>query len=582
MAFVLVCNAALFAPVEIFRGNAVEFSVPLAPILLVYLLPALVVVLLAASIGALISPGPFRRYLVLLAALAVLTWAQGTFLVWDYGVLDGSPIHWLEGWWRGAIDTSLWLLVLLGTYLGYRRFERPVILAAAASFLIQLVALLPALFSSEAVAANGEARVLDRGAYAAMSQFSSNGNVLHIVMDGFQSDIFSEIVADPEYDWIADTLTGFTFFDQHTGTFPYTQMTIPLIVSGKTYRNEVPIDDFTAAAMRGDTILNAAAAAGYEIDIASQAALVSVYSMGEFTNRYDIPANRHTARRHFIAADAIRLADLSLFRVTPHFLKAYIYQDDLWFLQSLFRDASYLQMRYFAELDFLGDMAANIQVVREVPVYKLFHLMLSHRPTVGNANCEFDGVLRTNRANVRNQARCGLIGVVRLLQAMKESGIYDRSLIVLMADHGAWVGAKSYSDRYHQNKDKAGRLAPGMAAMALPVLAVKPAGASDPFRVSPAPTSIGDVATTISELLRLEANFGGHNVYGIDEDAARTRIFYDYAYGKNTRNPGYLWVMAEYEINGSPLDPDAWRRTGTLRPGGDRMRAHSAGSPGNQ
>jgi hypothetical protein len=248
LAFVLVCNAALFAPVEIFRGNAVEFSVPLAPILLVYLLPALVVVLLAASIGALISPGPFRRYLVLLAALAVLTWAQGTFLVWDYGVLDGSPIHWLEGWWRGAIDTSLWLLVLLGTYLGYRRFERPVILAAAASFLIQLVALLPALFSSEAVAANGEARVLDRGAYAAMSQFSSNGNVLHIVMDGFQSDIFSEIVADPEYDWIADTLTGFTFFDQHTGTFPYTQMTIPLIVSGKTYRNEVPIDDFTAAA----------------------------------------------------------------------------------------------------------------------------------------------------------------------------------------------------------------------------------------------------------------------------------------------------------------------------------------------
>jgi len=207
-------------------------------------------------IGAVLPAGLFDRYLAILAALAVLTWVQGTFLVWDYGVLDGSPIHWLEGWWRGAIDTTLWLLVLLGTYLGYRRFGRPVALAAAASFLIQLVSLLPMIFSGDAVATQSGKGSLDEGAYAAMSQFSRNGNVLHIVMDGFQSDIFSEIVEDPEYGWIADSLTGFTFFDEHAGTFPYTQMTVPLIVSGRTYRNEMPIDDFTTAAMQGDTILN--------------------------------------------------------------------------------------------------------------------------------------------------------------------------------------------------------------------------------------------------------------------------------------------------------------------------------------
>ncbi|NIO41951.1 MAG: hypothetical protein GTO41_18350, partial [Burkholderiales bacterium] len=72
-----------------------------------------------------------------------------------------------------------------------------------------------------------------------MSRFSTEQNVVHIVMDGFQSDIFSEIIEDPENSDLKKQLQGFTVFRDNLGAFPYTQVSIPAYLSSKLYRNEV-------------------------------------------------------------------------------------------------------------------------------------------------------------------------------------------------------------------------------------------------------------------------------------------------------------------------------------------------------
>jgi len=179
---------------------------------------------------------------------------------------------------------------------------------------------------------------------------------------------------------------------------------------------------------------------------------------------------------------------------------------------------------------------------------------LSHRPTVGNERCEFDGFHRTTKANVINQSRCGLLGVVAVLRRMRELGIYQQSLIVLMGDHGAWVPV----DTLMNEQDNRTGVQPIWVAMATPVLAVKPPGVMGKLRVSGAPTSVVDVPATISDLLGLNTQFDGVSVFSISNEAQRMRSHLGYEYGTNPEAEDYLFPIQEYLVYGNTLDASAW------------------------
>jgi arylsulfatase A-like enzyme len=184
----------------------------------------------------------------------------------------------------------------------------------------------------------------------------------------------------------------------------------------------------------------------------------------------------------------------------------------------------------------------------------MIHVMLSHRPTMGNEHCEFDGNRETTRANVIIQSRCGLMGVVDVLRRMRELGIYQQSLIVLMGDHGAWVPVDALMNE--QDSRSGARMG---VAMATPVLAIKPPGAMGNIRVSGAPTSVVDVPATISDLLGLETQFDGTPVFSISNEAPRLRRHLFYKFGMNPDAEGYLFPIWEYGVYGSTLDARAWR-----------------------
>lgn len=570
VATVLLGNILLFAPFAIHSGNPDEFTATLPAILTVYALPGLAGMLAIAVIGGLLPATGFVRYLAMLSSIAVLMWLQGTFLLWDYGPLDGASIPWLETGWRGLIDSTLWITFLVVAFYGHRRFGRPIVIAAGATFAIQLIAIIAGVMSGATPPGRADDTAFDESQYEAIFRFSPEKNVLHIVMDGFQTDVFKDIVADPEHRHLADALTGFTVYTDNIGAFPCTQMTMPLLVSGKADTNTVPVDEFTENTMRGDTILNSAAAAGFEIDIATQVALRKVYAAGAVSNYYDIPADRHASLRDYAVNDAARLFDLSLFRLTPHFVKAYIHRDELWFVQSWYRERNYLGIRYFSELGFLEDLATGLRADRDTPVYKLFHLMLSHRPTVGNEQCEYDGKRQTWRSNVTIQARCGLSRVVDVLQALKAAGVYDNTVIVLMADHGAWIGVENYHDNLAAESHAAAGPTNFVAGMAVPVLAIKPTAASGPMQTSSAATTIADLPATLAALLGFEPVFDDRNVFDIPTTEQRSRTFFNYAYGKNHKHPGYLYPLAEYEVLGTPFKYESWRHIGMRLPGGVR------------
>lgn len=563
---ILMATVCVAVPFAIYAGNRAEFSASFPDVLAMYLPYVLVLILAFAVLGAVMPARAFERYFGVLAALAVLTWLQGSLLVWDYGQLDGRSIPWFEDAWKGVLDLSLWTVVLVSAYR-LPKFRRVVSLAAAATLGIQAAAIVVTAVPRADELLVSSFATTDAAGRGAIARFSADRNVLHVVMDGFQSDIFREILEEEGGGGLKEQLDGFTFFRDNLGVFPYTQMAVPALLSGKIYRNHMPAEDFVAGTLRGRTILSAASEYGYEVDIAAPVPLKNVYGLVEHTHSYGITANSHATRDDYTAADSAKLADLSLFRVVPHFAKALVHRDELWVFQGRGRSREYLHLQYFADLQFLRQLRDEMTADRDVPVYKMLHVMLSHRPTVGSGDCVFDGIHATTRAAVKNQARCGLIGVLRILERMRELGIYDSSLIVLMADHGAWVPADGVTGQPGAGTTGA-EVAPETIGMAIPVLAVKPPGASGELRISGAPTSIIDVPATISALLGLNARFDGIPAFENRTGTTRERHHLTYAYGKNPEHEDYYYAMREYVVEGSVFDATAWRATGIFRPAG--------------
>ena len=240
-AFLGPAQVLLFGPWTVHATNRAEFLAPfwsLAPRWIGLL--GLVTGLLAA-IGLLLPPRGFRRYAAGLCAAGVLLWAQGNLLVADYGLLDGGGLDLTPPAGRVPFEAALWIGVL-ALALG---FAGAVSRAAptASALLVGLqaaVLLLPPLAPRPE---SGGAAESWRLPPAAIYELSADRNLIHIVLDMFPSHIFAEI-RDGDRPAFDRGWSGFTFFRDHLGAFRTTRGSMPAMLTGVPWRNEMRFDRY--------------------------------------------------------------------------------------------------------------------------------------------------------------------------------------------------------------------------------------------------------------------------------------------------------------------------------------------------
>jgi hypothetical protein len=318
-------------PFTLYLVNSGEFSLSFVSLFASYA-PVAIGVLAAVSAGAWLVPGRWRLpYLSTLALLNLLLWLQGNLLVWDYGLFDGRQIDWSAYAGRSWFELGIWVGGPLLVASSYRSFAWPLIWAALTLGVLQ-TAILGYNWHSHRPAQGDrrdpgdEIRAHARGQ---MPRFSSERNVVHIIVDGLQSDIFADLLreGDPG-SGIRAELEGFTFFRDNLGVFPYTHMTIPAILSGEIYRNRQTIKEHMARAVGGETILSAFQDAGYAVDlVVPTGGVTSIYRSGHYDHFFQLTEQHHLEGAGFAAQEAAKLADLTLFRAAPHLLKRRIYND---------------------------------------------------------------------------------------------------------------------------------------------------------------------------------------------------------------------------------------------------------------
>jgi len=570
-AVFIVSLIFLFGPFNIYKGNISEFSVSLTSVLGFYLVPALVLLFVLSGIGLILPTNLHRRYVVVIFVIGILIWLQGNILVWKYGLLDGHVFDWTKEQWRGWVDVAMWVALLTGGLLFYQHVYKIAVLCSILLFSLQLVSL--GYMSFQRIGLwEGKAKVsIPTLPPDEIYQLSSSKNVIHVILDQFQSDIFEEIVKE-DADFYFKKFEGFTFFRETIGSFPTTYLSIPAILSGQKYRNNMPLSSFIAATFKGKTIPNVLYERGYEVDLAHA---IPTYKKGSYSTYYYIPVPYGLTKDQYVKASGAFLIDLVLFRSAPHFLKKFVCNDQQWLVQRLLFSqlrllkggggSANLAMRYFAHSRFLDDMIDNIKVKRNRPVYKFIHLIASHGPFVVNKDCQYAGkALPYTRENIKIQQKCALDHFIKFLDKLKTIGVYRSSLIIVNADHGAGIDVKMTGNG--ANLQGRSTAINRIAGAALPLMLIKPPNTKGHLHFSDVPAMLSDIPATISSVLNLNKDFPGRSIFQIDPSRVRERRFYKYKWRNENWKKDFVDRMDEYIIKGSVFDMASWRKGLTYFP----------------
>jgi hypothetical protein len=560
-AVLVAAQLCLFGPQTIYAGNVAEFSAPFWTLVRPLLVAGAAIVLALTAVGMVLPTKSSRYFIALLFGVGLALWIQGNLLVADHGVLDGSDIDWTLESWRNPYEMALWILAPLVSIVAARHVAPIAPFASAALLTLQTIVLIASALG------NARAHAEWRGPSDSMFDLSRTKNVIHIVLDGFQSDVFADILRD-ERERLDTSFSGAVFFADHAGAFPTTIASIPAMLTGETsYRNEQPLQSYFRDRFEHGSLFKALRAVGYRVDNITS----WQYDNSSETHAFPIQRPYASYQEHTRFA-SWELADLSLFRHAPHVLRESIYNDQKWRLQQVFGPRDTGTRRYHSAngAAVLDEFARRLTPAVDGPLYKFMHIGLPHLPVVLNANCEFIGALRSpDRVAYKGQARCAVTKATAILDRLKELGLYDSSLIVISSDHGVGHTSPRFTNDRHLPSGTLSRL----AGKALALLIVKPPDSRGPVRISYAPSAISDVPATVMDILGFRHNLPGEPALRLAESASRTRTFamYDWE-GWTTPFFDALDVM---EINGRVLDGDSWSLKASFYPpdSGEEARA---------
>ena len=496
--------------------------------------------------------------------LILAFWVQAYFFNWEYGVLDGSTIDWESFTYHKWLDVVV--LGFLSLFLLNKKLRDALGNAALVIVLVQTVSIAVQYSTSARELANVKNHSSNES-LEAMYEFSRTQNIIHIVMDGFQSDVFNELVFS-EQDPLnfRDALNGFTFYSEALGVYPFTRFSVPAYLSEAIFRNQSMKKEFIVSTMQSDNLLfNLASKHGYEIDIADPGGLLSnSFTHAHTNNHYDY-SNLNPLKKEI--SESIQLWDISLFRIVPHLLKRYVYNDQKMAISSIAKSSNKLNQFFFQSEFLLELIIENAAITRDKPVYKYIHLFQAHNPMVTNPDCTFSRRLEEmSRQSLTVQSRCGLRTLTRVFSKLKELNLYDSSLILLHSDHGGSVSNyRNEANLIVRNKTHA---APDwLVSLASPLLLIKPPLETGEIRIDPTYVSLLQIPSTINSLFGLSGDYKYPSLLAPKIRQLITRPFFYYEFGsrKIDREDGHLSFINEFAITRSHYETD-WQLIKTYLP----------------
>ena len=562
VAFFISSTLFFFAPSLIFLTNINEFSFTYREIFL-FLLVITFVSSFASYFLLLffskLNKRLFKISLSFLFILGLLFWLQGNILTRNYGLFDGSTIIWENHILQTYINIAIWLSLFI---LAFTKQGFVLKTCKSISLFIITIQLIytGVLFFRQPEAPLFKKYYIDE---SNKFNFSKGKNIIYLVLDTLQSDIFYELISEDKT--TTRILDGFIFYPDTVSSYNRTDMAIPSLLTETEYHNEGSIEEWTKKSFQKCSLpkilknnsFNTEIYAEYPEYIYFDKDIVSNYLPKTLINFHNIYISQF-----------LKLTDVTLFRLLPDFLKRYIYNDQEWGLQNL-KLASESKLsdtnHNVNTLTFIKKVEQEIKAKSQKNEYKLYHLFGTHAPYRIDRNLKYTK-LEDNVEGYKEQGRA-MISLIRIfINKLKENNLFDNSLIVILGDHG--VGAYSSEDnksldmslQENTNKLRIDSFVPKFRRkQANPILFIKPFNARGELKLDSKRAQLMDISTTVLSTLDLKScSFSGINLLDEKVDTKkRVRI--------NNFFPDI------YQVDGDVRNLESWKtRVNKWAPGGKR------------
>ena len=527
----------LYAPVDLYCANVSEFWFDFSTLLITALgmfAACFAVLMVLYLIAMLIHPYVYRIALAGGLTLFICTYIQGNFMIDKLPPLDGTTIKWENYTILRTEDLILWsvallIVVLMYVFLKKDLFSRTVMYLSGGLTLMLLITAVSVVFTSGALQERARYQLGGDNEFV----MSDEQNFIILVLDTVDSRTFAELLeTHPEY---AAEFQDFTYFENTVGAYSCTERAIPYILSGEWYENEGSFQDYLDRVYREAPLWKELKSRNYQIDLyeddirAQDASIVDNFDNVYFTKVTPVSYLE-------LAKQELKLVG---FRYAPYDLKRYCVIKEVYFneLRESHPEGSDSKAFTADNTAFKEDLAAQGVVMDETGNrFKFIHLNGAHAPFIYDKDANVIGV---EQGSYRQSMEASITLAANYIQALKDSGAYDNTALIVMADHG-------YNGMGEKEEDFLRQAA---------LLLIKGRNEQhDTMQISEAPISYEDLQEAY---VRLLDGAQSDAVFDWKEGDTRERRFLEYA-------PGSEKHMVEYLQKGHAQDLTTMVPTGRV------------------
>lgn len=416
----------IYTPSTLFLKNIDELNVTykavfgiLALVFMLWLSVIMVLVICTAKTGA------FKYLLFVVFSGAFGAYIQANFLNPDFPGMNGQKPDWAVYRTDTLISITVWMAVLSGICFLLLRYKKRAAKAlgyvSVLLSLMQIISLIVLVLSSD--------KEIKNHVFLKDDEFNlgSDQNVLIFVEDTLDADAFSQYINSEFFN--KESFADFTYYDNTVSGGATTAVAMPVLLSGTEYDPMQKYEDYIKEVWEENKLFSELEKNGFNSRIYSSPDSMAGMPEGFVPNFVERIEN-DIDKKEFM----IRLMEISCFQLAPMNMKRlfWISTDDIKKTINTSDDIFSV-----SDADFYGSLIRNNGLnTKYVKTFRLYHLEGIHPPFEFDDNLnyvEHDSV--TELQVIRGIAG----GITNYIQYMKDKGIYDNSMIVVVGDHGRHI-----------------------------------------------------------------------------------------------------------------------------------------------
>ncbi len=544
ISFIISYMFFIYEPMNLYASNIDDFWFNVYDLIKLALVPFLFLFLFLVLLNIIIYKINKKAYLIsniILYVLFFVFYIEGNFLSYALPVLNGDIIDWTKYVLNDLISIVLDVSAVIITFKLVRKYTKEKFIKTSfyislAIFVMLSTSLISSIVTSKVFSIDKD------GIYVVsttknLNKYSSEDNFIIFLLDSVDSTVFNQAMKD--YPDLAESLNDFTYYKDTLSMHPFTTESVPLILSGKVYKNDEVYKTYYTNSMKESLLFRELYNNNYE---------VNVYDTNEFIfNDYEAlkidnlikndSMERANKNSYIYIFELIRY---DAFKYLPYTLK---YLVNIEYLSFTYR-VSPIEEDYKAgegniyswkNGSFMNILKDDVTITEDKN-FKYIHLMGAHIPYCTTKDFVFD---KTQKLTYSYEVELTLIMIDSYIKYLKENNIYDNSKIIILSDHGTYPDLNDEFDaRGRQN----------------PILFIK--GKNEKHKkmiVSDKAISYIDLIDMYPDLIN---NKQSKNLFP-EIGSERTRKYLLYPFGDKTK-------MYEQETTGKAWEIDKLTNTGVV------------------